>query len=89
MTTAQGLGAVVGALVLAPLAERFSRRRVVVFDLVAAPAALCLYAMSPSVPTAVVALALVGATYIGILSGLNTVVQLRAPSGFRARVLSL
>ncbi|MDQ3575126.1 MAG: MFS transporter, partial [Actinomycetota bacterium] len=27
--------------------------------------------------------------YIGILSGLNTVVQLRAPAGFRARVLSL
>lgn len=89
LTTAQGVGAVIGALMLAPLAERFGRQRVVVFDLVAAPLALCLYAVSPSVVTAVVALALVGATYIGILSGLNTVVQLRAPSEFRARVLSL
>jgi MFS family permease len=89
LTTAQGVGAVVGALILAPLAERFGRHRVVVFDLVATPVALCLYALSPSVITAVVALALVGATYIGILSGLNTVVQLRAPSDLRARVLSL
>lgn len=89
LTTAQGVGAVVGALMLAPLAERFGRRRVVVFDLVAAPVALCLYAVAPSVVTAVLTLALVGGTYIGILSGLNTVVQLRAPKEFRARVLSL
>ncbi len=89
LTTAQGVGAVIGALMLAPLAERFGRRQVVVFDLVAAPISLCLYAVSPSVITAVLALGLVGATYIGILSGLNTVVQLRAPTEFRARVLGL
>lgn len=89
LTTAQGLGAVMGALLLAPLAERFGRRRVLVFYLVATPAALCLYAVSPSVVTAVAALAVVGGLYIGILSGLNSVVQLRAPGEFRARVLSL
>lgn len=89
LTTAQGVGAVIGALMLAPLAERFGRQKVVVFDLVAAPVALCLYAVSPSVITAVLALGLVGATYIGILSGLNTVVQLRAPTEYRARVLGL
>ena len=89
LTTAQGVGAVIGALLLAPLAQRYGRQRVVVFDLVAAPVALCLYAVSPSVLTAVLALGLVGATYIGILSGLNTVVQLRAPVEFRARVLGL
>ena len=89
LTAAQGVGAVVGALLLAPLAERFGRRRVLVFDLVATPAALALYAVTPSVTTAVLALGLVGALYIGILSGLNSVVQLRAPTQFRARVLSL
>ncbi len=89
LTTAQGVGAVVGALLLAPLAERFGRHKVVVFDLMAAPLALCLYAVSPSVITAVLALGLVGATYIGILAGLNTVVQLRAPTEYRARVLGL
>ena len=89
LTTAQGVGAVIGALLLARLAQRFGRQRVLVFDLVATPAALCLYALSPSVPTAVMSLALVGALYIGILSGLNTVIQLRAPAEYRARVLSL
>ena len=89
LTAAQGLGAVAGALLLASLAERFGRRRVLVFDLVAAPAALCLYAVAPSVPVAVAALAAVGSLYIGVLSGLNTVVQLRTPAQFRGRVLAL
>ncbi|MDP8991708.1 MAG: MFS transporter, partial [Actinomycetota bacterium] len=80
---------VAGALIIIKQAERFGRRRVLVFDLVATPAALALYAISPSVTTAVLALGLVGALYIGILSGLNSVVQLRAPAEFRARVLSL
>ena len=31
----------------------------------------------------------VGAAYVGVLSGLGTVVQLRAPEALRARVLSL
>jgi MFS family permease len=89
LTTAQGVGAVMGALLLTPLAERLGRQRVLVFDLIATPLALCAYAMAPSTFTAVVALAAVGACYIGILSGLNAVVQLRAPDGFRARILSL
>lgn len=89
LTTAQGVGAVVGALAIASLAARFGRRRLLVFYLVATPASLCAYAATPSVTTAVAALAVVGALYIGILSGLSTVVLIRAPAQFRARVLSL
>lgn len=89
LTTAQGVGAVVGALMIAGLAARFGRRRLLVFYLLATPAALCVYAATPSVTTAVAALAVVGALYIGILSGLSTVVLVRAPAQFRARVLSL
>ena len=89
LTTAQGVGAVTGALTLADLANRFGRRRLLVFHLLATPVALILYAQAPNLATAVPALALVGAMYIGILSGLNTVVQLRAPTEFRGRVLSL
>jgi MFS family permease len=88
LTTAQGVGAVFGALTLAGLAHRFGRRRVLVFHLLSTPVALVLYAAAPSVATAVAALALVGMLYIGILSGLQTVVQLRAPDAFRGRVLS-
>ena len=89
MTTAQGVGAVVGALLLAPLATRFGRRRMLVSYLLGTPAALCLYAATSSVVPAVAALVAVGGIYVGILAGLSTVVQLRAPAEYRARVLSL
>lgn len=89
LTTAQGIGAVAGALALAGLAARFGRRRVLVTSLVACPLALVPYAAAPSVPLAAVAMAVVGATYICVLSGMSTVVQLRAPAAYRGRVLSL
>ncbi len=89
LTTAQGVGAVVGALLIAPLAIRFGRRRMIVVYMLGTAVALLAYATTGTVLLSVVALALVGGLYIGILSGLNTVVQLRAPAAFRARVLSL
>ena len=89
LTTAQGVGAVVGALLIAPLAIRFGRRPMIVVYMLGTAAALVGYAATGTVSLAVVALVLVGGLYIGILSGLNTVVQLRAPAAFRARVLSL
>jgi MFS family permease len=90
LVTAQGIGAVTGALALTPLANRFGRRRVLLADLgVVLPATLFLYALAPSLATASVALMAVGAAYIGVLSGLMTVVQLRAPVALRARILSI
>jgi predicted MFS family arabinose efflux permease len=81
LVTAQGIGAVVGALALTPLANRFGRRRVLVADLaVLLPATIVLYYAAPSLWTSAVALAAAGAAYIGVPSGLMTVVQLR-PSG--------
>lgn len=89
LVTAQGVGAVAGALALTPLSRRWGRRRVLVADLVVLPGLLVLYALAPSIETAALGLLAVGASYIGVLSGLNTVVQLRAPQLLRARVLSL
>ncbi|MDQ1397306.1 MAG: hypothetical protein QOG64_2565 [Acidimicrobiaceae bacterium] len=88
-TTAQGIGAVAGALALAPLAERLGQRRTLVGGLVAAPLAAMLFAVAPNVPLTAVALLFLGAGYIAVLSGLSTVVQLRAPAAARGRVLSL
>jgi len=51
--------------------------------------ALCLYAAAPTVPAAVAALGLVGVLYVGIFTGLSTVVLLRAPAEQRARATSL
>jgi MFS family permease len=89
LITAQGIGAVAGALALPGLAARFGRRQVLLANLVVLPGLLAVYAVAPSLPTATLALAAVGAGYIGILSGLGTVVQLRAPAALRGRVLSL
>jgi MFS family permease len=89
LITAQGIGAVMGALGLASLARRRGRRRVLVANLVLVPFLFFAYAVSPSLPVAAVALAALGAGYVGLLSGLGTVVQLRAPAALRARILSL
>lgn len=89
LITAQGVGAVAGALVLANLAARFGRRRVLTADMAVLPLLLVVYALAPTLAAATVAIALVGGAYVGLLSGLGTVVQLRAPAALRARVLSL
>jgi MFS family permease len=89
LVTAQGIGAVIGALALTPLAERLGRRRVLVADLVLLPVVLAFYGLAPTFAVAVGALLVVGTAYIGVLAGLNTVVQLRAPPAQRGRILSL
>jgi MFS family permease len=89
LITAQGVGAVIGALALTPLAERLGRRRILVADLALLPVLLVLYGLSPTLVVAAGALLAVGAAYIGVLAGLNTVVQLRAPEALRGRILSL
>jgi MFS family permease len=88
LVTAQGIGAVLGSLALTPIAARVGRRRILLGDLVVLPVALVLYGLAPTLALAAAALLLVGASYIGVLAGLNTVVQLRAPEAVRARVLS-
>jgi MFS family permease len=87
--TAQGIGAVLGALLVPVLAERIGRRHVLIGGFVALPVALVAYGLAPTPVSATVALAGVGAAYICVFSGLGTVVQLRAPARLRARVVSL
>ena len=89
LITAQGVGAVVGALLLASLAGRFGRRRVLTASIGALPLTLVGYAAAPNLALGTVALVAVGLAYVGVLSGLGTVVQLRAPAELRARILSL
>jgi len=89
LTTAQGIGAVTGALVVPTLAVRFGRRRTLVASLVCSPFLVTAYAWAPSLWSAAAAMTLLGAAYIGVLAGLQAVVQLRAPVAFRGRVISL
>lgn len=89
LTTAQGVGAVLGALAVASLALRFGRTKLLMGELTGVCVALIAYDLSPTLLWAAVALTIVGGLYIGALSGLSTVVQLQAPPEFRGRVLSL
>jgi MFS family permease len=88
LTTAQGIGAVAGALALAPLAIRLGRGRVLGWSLALLPVTLVAYSTSQTPWWGAASLFTVGLVYIGVLSGLSTVVQLRAPAAYRGRVLS-
>ncbi len=88
LTTAQGAGAVAGALCLPPLALRFGRGRVLRWSLALLPLALAGYGTARSLWLAVTALFVVGMVYMSVLSGLQTVAQLQAPAAYRGRVLS-
>ncbi len=89
LVTAQGIGAVFGALALAPLAERAGRLRLLRTALFLLPAFLVVYALAGTLVLTALAFVVVGAGYIAVLSGLNTVVQIRAPAAARGRVLSI
>jgi predicted MFS family arabinose efflux permease len=53
------------------------------------PPTLILYAWTPSIWPAVLAIVALGALYMSMLSGLSTIVQVRTPQALRGRVLSL
>ena len=79
LVTAQGVGAVAGALLLPTLAERLGRRTMMVVALFLLPLLLVNYGLAPALWWSAVSFVGVGAGYIAVLSG-NTVVQLRAPA---------
>ncbi len=89
LVTAQGVGAVIGALTLPGVAKRTSRIRVLRGSLLTAVVALGVYGVAPDLVGAVAALVVLGGAYVGIMTGLNTAVQLHAPSRERSRILSL
>ncbi len=88
LTTAQGAGAVAGALILPALAVRIGRGQTLAWSLALLPAALIGYGAVRSLWLAVATLFLVGLVYMGVLSGLQTAAQLHAPAAYRGRVLS-
>lgn len=89
LVTAQGVGAVIGALTLPVLARRTSRLYVLRGALIVAALSEALYGVAPDLGWAIAALVVLGGAYVGILTGLNTSVQLHAPVRERARILSL
>lgn len=89
LITAQGVGAVIMALSLSNLAERFGSRRVMLTALWGLPPILGIYAVMPNLWSAAVALFFVGLIYFGALSSFMSIAQIRAPAEIRGRVVSL
>jgi MFS family permease len=89
LVTAQGGGAVVGALSIGRLTESFGRHRMFVGALWALPVALVLYGSAPNVWAMAPALALVGACYLLVINSCIAMSQLRAAPEVRGRVVSL
>ncbi|HEY5103827.1 MAG TPA: MFS transporter, partial [Acidimicrobiales bacterium] len=81
--------AVVAALSLPTIAKRASRLGVLQGSITVLAVSLALYAESPNLYWALGSLVLLGGSYMGTLSGLNTSVQLHAPRAERSRILSL
>src|SRR5712691_5568277 len=71
-----------------PMALRLSTGRVPAGRLILLPVTLIGYSTSQTRWWGAAALFIVGMVYIGVLSGLSTVVQLRAPQAYRGRILS-
>jgi predicted MFS family arabinose efflux permease len=89
LVAAQGVGAVIGAVLLPAVARRRSRIVVLRWSLAAVAIALTLYGTAPTLAFAVASFVLLGGAYVGTLTGLVTAVQLHAPAGERSRILSL
>jgi MFS family permease len=88
-TTAQGMGAIVGAFAMAPLVRRFGLRRMALVACFALGPCAAAYWLAPSPDFAAALIGLVGAAYLASLTTLNTIGQLRAPREAQARVSSI
>lgn len=89
LVTAQGVGAVIGAVVLPHIAKRTSRTAVLRGAAIGMVVGIAAYALAPNLIVSAVALTLVGLCYVGTLNGLNASVQIHAPTKVRSRILSL
>jgi MFS family permease len=87
MTSAMGLGAIVGGLVVA--ARGHTGLCPVTIAAVAFAIALALAALAPSMPVELIALALVGAASVSFMSTGNSTLQLAADPAMRGRVMAL
>ncbi len=91
LVTCQGVGAVVGALTVAPLTKRHGNRWMLQTVMIGMPLALVAYGYGSRfgvVPTGA-ALAILGGLYMMALITFSTPSQTRAPASLRGRVVSV
>ncbi len=89
LMAANGLGAVVGALVVAGMAHGANRNRMIPLSLLAMGAMLVAFGISRSFPASLVISALAGAAVLTTNSLVNTSIQSAVPNHLRGRVMAL
>ena len=87
--TAQGLGAIIGALIVPKLSGRWGRQRTLLIGFASLAPALVVYATAPLMAIAAAALVVVGGGYFCVLVSGQAILQMDAPTHLRARVLAL
>jgi MFS family permease len=89
LLTANGLGSVIGALIVASTHAMRSRRLPILTGLTLVSVGLIMTARAPSLPIACLSLGLTGAGLIMFLASSNSVIQSDVPDNVRGRVMSL
>ncbi len=84
-----GIGATIGALLVASLPENARRGQMLTIGNLGFPAVLLLFSLSRSFPLSVLLMFLVGINFTWQNSLVNTLLQFAAPDEMRGRVMSL
>ncbi len=87
--SAQGFGAIIGALLVPKMSTRWGREMALLVGFAALVPALALYAAAPVTAVAVAALVPIGGGYFCVLVSSQSLLQLDAPTELRARVMAL
>ena len=87
--SAQGFGAIVGALLVPRMSKRWGRELALLVGFAALVPALALYALAPVTAIAVAALVPIGGGYFCVLVSGQSLLQMDAPIALRARVMAL
>jgi MFS family permease len=89
LTSARGAGSVIGALLLASLAHRGGKGKLLALSTFVFPVALLGFAFIHWLPLAMVMLAVMGLAIILMLNAANALVQSLVPEALRGRVMSI
>jgi len=89
VASAQGVGAIIGGIVISFMAQRFARSTLVVGTVVAVCFLLVAYALAPNLASLIAVVFVLGGAWSSLFITLSAVIQRDAPPASRGRVMSL